>query len=146
VHAVGRGGLSDVIHRLYAALRRVSSARAGPDTRGAAPDRRRRRSHGARREGNLAQPYTGQVREIKIDQCGLQPGTCEGSMVLAQARGQQVSLAIPSGAPIQRGEQRGVWSDSAADLGRGPTVALSGDRARRHGPWSGWYNRYATIA
>jgi hypothetical protein len=51
-------------------------------------------------------PYTGQVREIKIDHCDLQPGTCEGSMVLAQVGGQQVALAIPSGTAIQRGDQR----------------------------------------
>jgi hypothetical protein len=53
-----------------------------------------------------AQSYTGQVREIKIDQCGLEPGTCAGSLVLAQARGQQVDLAIPAGTTIQRGNQR----------------------------------------
>ena len=52
-----------------------------------------------------AQAYTGQVREIKIDQCGLEPGTCAGSLVLAQARGQQVDLAIPAGTTIQRGGQ-----------------------------------------
>jgi hypothetical protein len=53
-----------------------------------------------------AQSYTGQVREIKIDQCGLEPGTCAGSLVLAQARGQQVDLAIPAGTTMQRGNQR----------------------------------------
>jgi hypothetical protein len=53
-----------------------------------------------------AQAYTGQVREITIDQCGLEPGTCAGSLVLAQARGQQVDLAIPAGTTIQRGNQR----------------------------------------
>ena len=52
------------------------------------------------------QPYTGQVREVKIDQCGLEPGTCAGSLVLAQARGQQVDLAIRAGTTIQRGDQR----------------------------------------
>jgi hypothetical protein len=51
-------------------------------------------------------PYTGQVREITIDQCGLEPGTCAGSLVLAQAGGQQVALVIASGTAIQRGEQR----------------------------------------
>src|SRR5262245_53189277 len=30
------------------------------------------------------QSYTGQVREINIGQCGLEPGTCEGSLVIAQ--------------------------------------------------------------
>jgi hypothetical protein len=53
-----------------------------------------------------AQSYTGQVREIKIDQCGLEPGTCAGSLVLAQARGQEVDLAIPAGTTIQRGGER----------------------------------------
>jgi hypothetical protein len=53
-----------------------------------------------------AQAYTGQVREIHIDQCGLEPGTCAGSLVLAQARGQEVDLAIPAGITIQRGNQR----------------------------------------
>jgi hypothetical protein len=55
---------------------------------------------------NQGQSFTGQVREIKIDQCGLEPGTCSGSLVLAQARGQQVDLAIPAGATVQRGNQR----------------------------------------
>jgi hypothetical protein len=53
-----------------------------------------------------AQTYRGQVREINIDQCGLEPGTCAGSLVLAQARGQQVALAIPAGTIMQRGDER----------------------------------------
>jgi hypothetical protein len=53
-----------------------------------------------------AQTYRGQVREIKIDQCGLEPGTCAGSLVLAQARGQQIDLAIPAGTTMQRGDER----------------------------------------
>jgi hypothetical protein len=53
-----------------------------------------------------AQSYTGQVREVKIDQCGLESGTCDGSLVLAQAREQEVDLAIPAGTTIQRGNQR----------------------------------------
>lgn len=31
------------------------------------------------------QSYTGQVRAIKIDQCGLEPGTCEGSLEIGRA-------------------------------------------------------------
>jgi hypothetical protein len=53
-----------------------------------------------------AQAYTGQVREIHINQCGLEPGTCAGSLVLAQARGQAIELAIPAGTTIQRGNHR----------------------------------------
>jgi hypothetical protein len=52
------------------------------------------------------QSFTGQVREIKIDQCGLEPETCAGSLVLAQAGGQQVALAIPAGTTMQRGDER----------------------------------------
>jgi hypothetical protein len=53
-----------------------------------------------------AQPYAGQVESINIDQCGLEPGTCAGSLVLAQARGQEVTLTIPVGTTIQRGDER----------------------------------------
>jgi hypothetical protein len=49
------------------------------------------------------QSYTGQVSEITIDQRGLEPGTYAGSLVLAQAGGQKINLAIPAGTSIQRG-------------------------------------------
>jgi hypothetical protein len=52
------------------------------------------------------QSYTGQVRSIKINQCGLEPGTCEGSLVIEQARGRVVALAIPVETAIERGGQR----------------------------------------
>lgn len=52
------------------------------------------------------QQYTGQVESIRVDHCGSQDGACSGSLVLAQARGQEVALAIPSGTSIQRGDQR----------------------------------------
>jgi hypothetical protein len=53
-----------------------------------------------------AQPYTGQVESLNIDHCDQQPGTCAGSLVLAQAGGQEVTLTIPAGATIQRGDER----------------------------------------
>jgi hypothetical protein len=48
--------------------------------------------------------YTGQIQSIKIDKCGLQPGTCEGSVVLKLPGGQEVALAILPGTWIQRGD------------------------------------------
>jgi hypothetical protein len=48
--------------------------------------------------------YEGQVKSIRIDKCGLQPGTCEGSIVLAQRRGGDVALVIKPGTWIQRGD------------------------------------------
>jgi hypothetical protein len=49
--------------------------------------------------------YTGQIKSIKIDKCGLQPGTCEGSIVLAPKGGPEVALAILPGTWIRRGDQ-----------------------------------------
>jgi hypothetical protein len=53
-----------------------------------------------------ARPYEGQIRSIKIDKCGLQPGTCEGAIILARAGGgPDVTLAIKPGTWLKRGEQ-----------------------------------------
>jgi hypothetical protein len=41
--------------------------------------------------------YTGQIKSIKIDKCGLQPGMCEGSITLALSGGKEVALAILPG-------------------------------------------------
>jgi hypothetical protein len=49
--------------------------------------------------------YEGQIKSIKIDKCGLQPGTCEGSIVMAQKGGGDIALAIRPGTWIQRGDQ-----------------------------------------
>jgi hypothetical protein len=53
-----------------------------------------------------AQPYTGQVESINIDHCDQQPGTCAGTLVLAQAGDHEVTLTIPAGTTIQRGDER----------------------------------------
>jgi hypothetical protein len=66
------------------------------------------------------QPYTGQIREITIDECGPQPGTCAGSVVLEQPRGREVALAIRPGTRIQRGDQLVYLSE----LGIGNYVRL----------------------
>ena len=52
------------------------------------------------------QPYEGQIKSIKIDKCGLQPGTCEGSVILARAgNAGEVTLAIKPGTWLKRGDQ-----------------------------------------
>jgi hypothetical protein len=52
------------------------------------------------------QPYEGQIKSIKVDKCGLQPGSCEGSIVLARAGGAgEVTLAIKPGTWLKRGDQ-----------------------------------------
>ena len=52
------------------------------------------------------QPYTGQVESIHIDHCDEQPGTCAGSLVLAQAGDREVTLTVPAGTTVQRGDER----------------------------------------
>jgi len=52
------------------------------------------------------QPFEGQIKSIKVDKCGLQPGTCEGSVILAKpAGGGEVTLAIKPGTWLKRGDQ-----------------------------------------
>jgi hypothetical protein len=52
------------------------------------------------------QPYEGQIKSIKVDKCGLQPGSCEGSVILSQkGGGGEVSLAIKPGTWLKRGDQ-----------------------------------------
>ena len=52
------------------------------------------------------QPYEGQIKSIKVDKCGLQPGSCEGSVILARAGGGgEVTLAIRPGTWLKRGTQ-----------------------------------------
>jgi hypothetical protein len=52
-----------------------------------------------------AQQYEGQIKSIKVDKCGLQPGSCEGSVLLAQKAGSEVTLAIKPGTWLKRGDQ-----------------------------------------
>ena len=52
------------------------------------------------------QPFAGQIRSVKIDKCGLQPGSCEGSVILDRAGGAgDVVLAIRPGTWLKRGDQ-----------------------------------------
>jgi hypothetical protein len=52
------------------------------------------------------QPYEGQIKSIKVDKCGLQPGSCEGSLILTRAAGAgEITLAIKPGTWLKRGDQ-----------------------------------------
>jgi hypothetical protein len=63
-----------------------------------------RASAGEQRQAPVKQ-YRGQIKSVKIDRCGMQPGTCEGSIVLAQAGGPEVTLALLAGTWLKRGDQ-----------------------------------------
>jgi hypothetical protein len=52
------------------------------------------------------QPFEGQIKSIKVDKCGLQPGSCEGSVILAKpASAGEVTLAIKPGTWLERGDK-----------------------------------------
>jgi hypothetical protein len=63
------------------------------------------RGSAGQRQGTPVRQYSGQVQSIKIDRCGLEPGTCEGSIVLRLQDGREVALAIQPGTWIKRGDQ-----------------------------------------
>jgi hypothetical protein len=52
------------------------------------------------------QPYEGQIKTVKIDKCGMQPGSCEGYVVLTTpADNKEVRLGIKAGTWLKRGDQ-----------------------------------------
>jgi hypothetical protein len=56
-------------------------------------------------KGGTIKLYEGQIKSVRIDKCGLQPGSCEGSIVLADKGGTEVVLAILPGTWIKRGDR-----------------------------------------
>ena len=61
-------------------------------------------SSGGEQQGVPIRLYEGQIKSIRVDKCGLKPGSCEGAIVLAQQGGGEVVLAIKPGTWIQRGD------------------------------------------
>jgi hypothetical protein len=52
------------------------------------------------------QRFEGQIRSVKIDNCGRQPGSCAGSVILDRgAEAGNVVLAIKPGTWLKRGDQ-----------------------------------------
>jgi hypothetical protein len=78
--------------------------------------------------------YQGQIRSVKIDRCGLQPGSCEGSILLAKRGGGEVMLAIKPGTSIRRGNHL-VLID---ELREGNYVTA---HAAQLGPWKATVQR-----
>ena len=52
------------------------------------------------------QLYEGQIKGVKVEKCGLQPGSCEGTVILARGgSGGEVTLAIEPGTWLKRGDR-----------------------------------------
>jgi hypothetical protein len=56
-------------------------------------------------EGVTTAIYEGRIKTVKIDKCGLQPGLCEGAIVLAQQGGGEAAIDVRVGTWIKRGER-----------------------------------------
>ena len=54
-------------------------------------------------EGFTTSVYEGQIKAVKIVKCGMQPGLCEGSIILAQQGSEDTQVDIRIGTWIKRG-------------------------------------------
>jgi hypothetical protein len=76
--------------------------------------------------------YAGHIRSIKIDHCGLQPGTCEGSIVLQLPGGQEVTLAVLPGTWLKREGQLVLIEDlGVGDYVSAQATSLPGEPRER---------------
>jgi hypothetical protein len=77
--------------------------------------------------------YQGQIRSVKIDRCGLQPGSCEGSILLAKRDGGGGIVGHQAGyldpARQSPGVNRRIAGGKLRHSTCGPTGALESDRA-----------------
>ena len=55
-------------------------------------------------QGYTTSVYEGEIKSIKIDRCGLQPGLCEGSILLARREGGDTAVDVRIGTWIKRGD------------------------------------------
>jgi hypothetical protein len=89
--------------------------------------------HAGEQRRTAVHQYTGQISSIKIDRCGLQPGTCEGALVLRLQGGQEVTLAIQPGTWIKRGGELALIDE----LGVGNYITVQAAPLPTAGPGPG---------
>jgi hypothetical protein len=56
-------------------------------------------------QGYTTSVYEGQITSIRIDKCGLQPGLCEGAIILAGKEGGEMTVDLRVGTWIKRGDE-----------------------------------------
>jgi hypothetical protein len=54
-------------------------------------------------QGYTTTVYEGQIKAVKIVKCGLQPGLCEGSIILARQGSEDTQVEVRIGTWIKRG-------------------------------------------
>ena len=56
-------------------------------------------------QGYTTAVYEGQITSVRIDKCGMQPGLCEGSILLARQGGEDTRVDVRIGTWIKRAEE-----------------------------------------
>jgi hypothetical protein len=83
-------------------------------------------------QGYTTSVYEGQIKSVRIDKCGLQPGLCEGAILLAPKGGEDTSVDIRIGTWIKRGEHFLTIEDlKVGDEVKAQTFRLPGERNPR---------------
>ena len=78
-------------------------------------------------QGYSTAVYEGQIKSVKIDKCGLQPGLCEGSIILARQGGEAARVDVRVGTWIKRGDTFLTIEDLKAwRPGESPNLPLAG--------------------
>jgi hypothetical protein len=79
-------------------------------------------------QGFTTTVYEGQISAVKIVKCGLQPGLCEGSIILARLGSEEAQVDIRVGTWIKRGANFLTIEDlRIGDQVRTQTFRLPGD-------------------
>ena len=83
-------------------------------------------------QGYTTAIYEGQIKSVKIDKCGLQPGLCEGSIILARQGGEDTQVEVRVGTWIKRGENFLTIEDlHIGDQVKAQTFRLPGEASPR---------------
>jgi len=79
-------------------------------------------------QGFTTTVYEGEISAVKIVKCGLQPGLCEGSIILARQGSEDVQVDVRVGTWIKRGANFLTIDDlRIGDQVRTQTFRLHGD-------------------
>jgi hypothetical protein len=79
-------------------------------------------------QGYTTSVYEGQIKSIKIDKCGMQPGLCEGSIILGGKGGSDTPVDVRIGTWIKRGNNFLTIEDlKVGDQVKAQTFRLPGE-------------------